>query len=390
MTYRAEHLPDDNDELAPARRRRARRLLAPFESDERAAFLDEVAHRASPSFDFFLFSLLSGAVMGAGLLLDAPAILLLGAAFAPLMAPAVGVALGAVAGAGRFFLRSLVALLAGGALALLGGAAAGWAAQFLPPAALTQAYAHAQLSWMNFLALAAGACLTAAAMAHDERAPAAPSVVLAYALYLPLAVAGYGLTGGAAHLWPDGLVVFAIHLAWSSLLGALTLAILGFRPLNLSGYTLSGALALIGVILLIGLSGAGIVLGGQVALPTAIPTATPTITPTLTPTLTPPPPTATLTPTLTFTPVPTGTRTPTLTPTSLFAIVHTVDQKGAVLRDEPGGLVLSSYFDGSLMQVLPASVTFEGLVWVQVIGPDGRSGWMLQALLATATPAPNW
>jgi hypothetical protein len=390
MTYRAEHLPDDNDELAPARRRRARRLLAPFEMDERAAFLDEVAQRATPSFDFFIFSLAAGMVMGVGLLLDAPAILLLGAALAPLMAPAVGVSLGAVAGSARFFLRSLFALLAGGALALVGGAAAGWAAQFLPPSALTQAYAQAQLSWMNFLALAAGACLTAAGMAHSERAPAAPSVVLAYALYLPLAVSGFGLTSGAAHLWPDGLVVFAIHLAWSSLLGALTLAILGFRPLTLAGYTLSGTLALIGVILLIGLGGAGVVLGGQVALPTPVPTATATITLTLTPTLTPPPPTATLTPTTTFTPVPTATRTPTLTPTPMFAIVQTVDQKGAVLRAEPGGLVLGSYFDGSLMQVLPETVIFDGLVWVQVIGPDGRGGWMLQALLATATPAPNW
>jgi hypothetical protein len=27
---------------------------------------------------------------------------------------------------------------------------------------------------------------------------------------------------------------------------------------------------------------------------------------------------------------------------------------------------------------------------VLVIGPDGTQGWMLQSLLVTATPAPNW
>ena len=72
---RTELQPDDPDILPPARRRRARRLLAPLDADVRADFLDELAHRASPSFDFFLFSLVSGAVLSIGLLKDIPALL---------------------------------------------------------------------------------------------------------------------------------------------------------------------------------------------------------------------------------------------------------------------------------------------------------------------------
>ena len=70
-------------------------------------------------------------------------------------------------------------------------------------------------------------------MAYEGRAPALPSVLLAYELYLPLAIAGLGLGSGVPHLWPDGLVIYAINLAWGALLGAVTLAILGFRPLTL-------------------------------------------------------------------------------------------------------------------------------------------------------------
>ena len=387
---KTEQYPDDPESLPPARRRRVRRLLAPLNADERADYLDEVAHRASPTFDFFLFSLLSGLLMGAGLLLDTPALLVLGAVLAPLMAPAIGISLGTVTGSGRYFLRSLLGVLIGALLACLGGAAAGLATQFWTPPELTQAYFHAQLSWSNFLVLAVAACYTTAAMLHDKHNPALPSVALAYELYLPLAIAGFGLTSGAPHLWPDGLVIFAMHLAWSALLGTLTLAILGFRPLTVFGYTIGGVVTLLGITLLIGLSGAGAMLGGQIALPTAVPTATLTLTPTPTRTSTPVPPTATSTPTLTFTPTSTATRTATPTLTPIFAVIQTRDQKGAVMRLQPGGEVLRSYFDGTLMQVLPDPVTVDGVEWVHVIAPDGLEGWMVQRLLVTATPAPDW
>lgn len=388
--HTSEQLPDDPDRLPPARRRRARRLLAPLEADERAAYLDEIAHRAAPSFDFFLFSLLSGAIFGLGLLLDTPALLLLGVLLAPLMAPVVGLALGTVIGSVRYFLRSLIGLLIGGALVMLGGALAGWVSRLWLPTTLNQAYSHAQLSWPNLLLLAVGACYTAATMAHHQHNPALPSIALAYTLYLPLSAAGFGLSSGLPHLWPDGLVVFALHLAWSALLGALTLAILGFRPLTLFGYTLGGVVTLCGVLLLIALSGAGAAFGGQIALPTPLPTATASLTPTLTRTPTPRPPTST--PTLTLTPTYTVTpsRTPSPTPTPMYAVVQTVDRKGAVLRAEPGGTVLGSYLDGTLLQLLPERRSLNGVVWVRVIAPDGKQGWMVQALLATATPAPNW
>jgi hypothetical protein len=382
--------PDDPDKLPPARRRRARRLLAPLEADERTAFLDKVAHRASPSFDFFLFSLVSGVVLGIGLILDTPALLLLGALLAPMMAPVVGISLGTVIGSAKFFLRSLIGLLIGSLFVLGAGFVVGIATLYYSPASLNQAYFHAQLSWSNFLVLALGACFTAAGMLSDNRNPAVPSIALAYQLYIPLAVAGFGLSSGIPHLFPDGLVVFVIYLAWSTLLGAFTLAILGLRPLTLFGYTLGGAVTLLVILLLIGISGAGAVYGGQVALPTATPTATFTITPTLTHTPTAVPPTDTPTPTLTSTPTTTPTTPPTPTPTPLFALVLTTSGEGALLREQPGGIVIGSYFDGTLLQVLPGSVEIEGVVWVRVTTPDGKSGWMVQTLLVIATPAPNW
>jgi len=390
---KSEHLPNDPEKLPPARKRRARRLLAPLDAEGRTTFLADLAHRASPSFDFYLFSLAAGAVMGLGVLLDTPPLLLLGALVAPLMAPAIGLSISTVLGSARFFTRNLIGLLIGSLLAFAMGYLSGYVLTYWTPPALIQAGLHARLFWANFLVLALGAIFSSAALVNKKYNPAVPSVALAYELYLPLVIAGFGLKSGIPHLWPDGLVVFAIHLAWGVLFGAVTLVVLGFRPLTLFGYTVSGALTLLGIILLIGLGGAGAAVGGQIALPTPIPSATPTITPTFTPSATPPPPTETFTPTATFTltpTVPTPTATITPSPTPLYAIILTTDGLGAVLRSDPGGPVIRSYFDGTLLQVLPGAVEYEGNPWVRVIAPDGVEGWIMQRLLATATPAPNW
>jgi hypothetical protein len=74
----------------------------------------------------------------------------------------------------------------------------------------------------------------------------------------------------------------------------------------------------------------------------------------------------------------------------MFALVQTEDGSGALLREEPNGTVLGSYVDGTLMLILPATIEVDGTVWVNVVAPDEKEGWMVQTLLATATPAPNW
>jgi hypothetical protein len=385
-----EREPDNPDNLPPARRRRAHRLLAPLDADERAVFLDDLAHRTSSSFDFFLFSLLAAAVLSVGVLLDAPALLVLGAILAPLMAPFIGIALGTVTGTARFFFRSLFGLLIASVVVFLIGALAGVAALPWMPLTLSQAHLHAQLSWPNFLVLAIGAIWSAAAIVHEDHNPSIPSVALAYELYIPLVIAGFGITSGVPHLFPDGLVIFVINLAWGALLSAITLAVMGFRPLTLFGYTLGAAVTLMGVILLIGLSGASAVLGAQVALPTSTPTPTFTITPTPTLTSTPVPPTATLTPTVTSSPTKPPTITPSPTPTPILALIQARLGGGALIRSEPNGKIIGSLINNTLMKILPDSVESNGTVWVHVVAPDGTEGWMDQRVLVTATPAPDW
>jgi hypothetical protein len=205
------------------------------------------------------------------------------------------------------------------------------------------------------------------------------------------------LGNGAPHLWPDAFVVYALHLACAVLAGAAVLFISGFRPLTIFGYTFSGAVALLSVVLLIVVSSTSAVMGvfgTPVAVATLTPTRTPTQTltpspsPTVTLTPTPVPPTPTLTSTLP--PPPTITPTRTITPSPVPIYVQIDSPNGAHLRDEPGGTVVGSYIDGTLMLVLPDIQEVNGKIWVHLRGPDGVEGWMLKSLVLASTPPPNW
>jgi len=387
--------PNNPEELPPSRRRRAKRLLAPLDVDERASFLDGLAHNASPSFDFYILSLVSGLIISIGFSLDHSAIIILGAALAPILAPAIGLSLGTIMGAAHVFMRSLVGLFIGSLLVFLAGWLIGSITRNMTIGDLHQVYSHAQVSWINFVVLAISTILTTTTYARSGKNGsihylALTSVALAYELYSPIAAAGFGLGKQLPHLFPDGLVVFAVHLAWCAFLGILTLSIIGFRPLTLFGYTLGGVVALFSFILIIGLSGAGAVIGAQFGLPTATPTITPTITPTLTVTPSPIPPTPTFTSTSTLTPTYTPTLTFTPSPTPIYATVRTDLPEGIRFRAEPDGETKGFLANDTLIIILPETQESDGIIWVRIITSDGIEGWIVRSLITivTATPSP--
>ncbi len=388
-----EQFPNDPEKLPPARRRRAIRLLVPLDADERAAKLERIVQRASPTFDFFVWSVLASIVMAVGLYLDNPAIIVLGVVLAPMLAPFSGLALGAITGSARFFFQSLLVMLLGSLLVLTGGWLVGVLSSNQPVSSLTQARFITQISWIHLVVMSIGAIMTSLAIIKMETPhfhPALPSIILAYQLYLPLSAAGFGLGAAIPHFWPDGLVIFALHLSAGVLLSVLTLSLKGFRPLTMFGYTVSSFIALSGIIVLIGASGAGAVFTASLGIPTPIPSATPTLTATPTFTATPVPPTPTPTATLTPTPTLTPTHTPTSTPTPVYAIVRAGNSDGVRFRSEPGGNTLGFLTNNTLVILLPETVELDGVIWAHIIVPGGQDAWIVQSLVAipTATPSP--
>ena len=96
-----------------SRRKRRQKLLIPSGKSERVLYLNDIARRLVPGVEFFALSLAAGLVIAIGILLDSPAMLVLGALLAPFMSPVVGLAFSTVIGSIPFFLRSTGALIIG-------------------------------------------------------------------------------------------------------------------------------------------------------------------------------------------------------------------------------------------------------------------------------------
>jgi hypothetical protein len=380
---------DDDPQLPAARRRHAERgLFGPLTVDERSQALEGVVRRAAPNVDFFLYSFFAGAVIGLALLIDSPYLILLGAFIAPIMTPVVGVALGVALGSARHFSRSILAWLLSAILVFVTGWLAGQAAQNGASTDFVQVHEFTQFQWPALLLLGLAGSLTAASLIRSGQNPEVPSFLLTIGLFAPLSASAFGLGSGLPFLWPDGLVVFAIYLAWATLCGAVTLAILGFKPPTPFGYSLGAAIFLAGILVFVGFTGAGAIIGARIGLPTLTPSATLPPTGTSTASRTPSP-SPSRTPTKTRTPTP--SQTLTTTPAPVIAIIDADDGTGVFVRTEPAGEGITSLLNGTVVHLLDEPpVEAGGVLWLHIYMPNSDEfGWILSGLLSTATPQPS-
>jgi uncharacterized membrane protein len=378
-------------------------MITSLSSGDRGSFLRELAQRTVPSFDFFLFSLLSGAVLGVALLSDSPALVILAALLAPFMAPMIGISLGTTTGSLRFLLQSLGSLSIGSLIVFLCGAVAGWAVTLLPQRVYQQAAFHSHFTWPDFILLALGVGLTAYLLVRaPSQKPLVTSVAIAYGLYLPVGTAGFGISSGITGLWPDGLLLFVTHLILSALVGTLVLAVLGLRPQNAVGYLLGIIYAVVGV------SAVALFANQPPAAPAVsvvqptdgvtagveaqVLTPTSSSTPSQTPTSSAVPFTPTPTRTRTLVPTRTATLTITPVPTPIWARISAAEGNGALIREEPNyeAKVVQSLLNGTLIEVLNEVENNGSVAWVHVRTVEGKEGWIVRTLLRTATPAPGW
>jgi hypothetical protein len=400
---------------ARARRRRAqRRAYFPTDEQERAELFTHLTRRAFPSYELFVFSLVSGAILGSGYFFNAQALLIFGILVAPLLTPWIGTALSIVAGAPRLFAQTITALFVSSLIIFLCGLLAGFASRPFQPLIFNEAFIHSRLWWPDLIALTIGAILITISFVRSEDRPYLPSALLAYELFLPLCAAGFGLGSGVGEIWPEGLFVFIVHIAWATFFGLITLFFLRFYPTSIGGLAFTGIIfiALITVMTVYTGFGNWIMVQTGLSTPEPVIVVESTSTPEPLASITSPPkpdqatavigvpidtPSRTPRPTLTAATL-AETETPTTTvtaePTPILAVVRAAEGGGAFIREMPGGQVLATLGNGSTVTIIPNDFQdVNGVIWVHVaaVVNDTRvEGWMIQTVLQTATPVADW
>ena len=374
-----------------ARRRRARRMLTQLRADERETFLEDLAQIVSPNISFFIFALLAGLLIGVGFRFEQRALLFAGALLAHQMGPLMGLALSAVSGSLRFFLRMLASFTIAGLLLAITAGLSG-ALGTGPETPFLLANGHTTLSLVDFGLVMLGAGLLAYSLAREERLAPLPGAAVAYELFLPLGAAAIGLMRAEPELWQGAALTFALHLAWAIVIAVGVLAALGFRPLTGASHSLVAAMALMGLVVI--LSALGLGASVMAILPTPPPTPTATATP---------PPTATITNTPTITPTPTATGTPTKTPTATMtptptpqlAFVTNTRGTGAVVRvtPDPLGAHVGFVEEGTFILLLSGPETVQDAAWWYIRFTtkldETLEGWLLGEYISTTLPEPS-
>ena len=401
---------------ARARRRRAqRRAYFPADEAGRTELFEHLARRTFPSYELFVFALVSGVILGLGFFFNAQALLIFGILVAPLLTPWIGVSLAIIAGSGRLFAQTITALFVSSLVIFGSGLLAGFASRVLPDSArtFTEAFTHSRLWWHELLVLTVGAIILTISFVRSEERPYLPSALLSYELLLPLCAAGFGLGSGVSEIWPQGAFVFLVHFTWATFFAIITLFFLRFYPTSISGATLTGFALIVIITIVTYLTGFDqwIKIRAGLATPEPAPAtqtlSAPTPVPTITssqqvsrstaligvPTQTP---SRTLTPTPRATSRPTQTSTSTVTtePTPIIGMIRASEGGGAFIREKPGGKVLATLGNGATVTIVPNDFQeVNTVIWVHVIAlvNDIRiEGWMIQSVLVTATPVADW
>ena len=411
--------PEPSQEFvsARARRRRAQRR-AYFPSDEagRAALFTHLARRAYPTYDLFVFSMVSGVILGVGYFLDSQALLFFGILVAPLMTPWIGISLATIAGSARFFLQTVTAMIISFLIIFLSGWLAGFASRIAPPRVFNEAFMHSRLWWPDIFVITVGAIILTISFVRSEARPYLPSALLAYGLFLPLCAAGFGLGSGIGleEIWPQAIYVFLVHFAWATFFCIISLFFLRFYPTSLGGIIFTGLILIILAAVVISLTGFGRWAMETAGLATPIPVtvvasdSSPVADSTITPSPTEDATSVisagtsipsrtqnvTLTPRPTQPPTETSTATVTAEPTPIVALIRASEGGGAFIREEPGGLVLATIGNGATVTIVPDDLQeVNNVIWVHVFAQvnDRRvEGWMIQSVLQTATPVADW
>ncbi len=438
-----------NETENKARARYLRRGIYSNPDNTRKVYLNDLAHKLTPSIGYYILSIVAGILCGFAFRFNSLALLILTLAVLPFIGPFFGISLAAATGSFGFLGKSLMHYLLAAGLFFLSALGVGGFSRYSSLLTGEMIGYFNQTRPLMIVTILCSAFFAGVAIVKGAERPQALSAGVMSGVLLPLGLAGFCI--GLQYLDP------VLNCIWTALIyGLLALAatllaflftrvfVPKFGTFLLAGFILVGGLLyLLDYTQAINLdlsqrlspvtqrlntllnpptstptpepSATATATITQTATATNTPTATdeatptqtstatvtasPTVTQTATPTIPKPTDTVTVTPSLTPTKYMTPTRTirpsrtPTQTftpaPTIVYGIVSVSNDVGLLIRTSPyiSSDYLRSQFNGSMVEILGEQVENDGILWVKVRTNEGLEGWASAVALKTPVPS---
>jgi len=227
----SERLPNDINDLPPARQRHIRRQPRSVSLPERQILLDSLMKLTAPTPTFFSRALLGALALGAAFYLQNLAMMILAIVLLPFQAPLFGLGLYPVTLNIKHALKSLVSMLLLLLFSLGAGALAGLFQEFnfSDPLGL---YRFSSLYWLDITIVSISAFLSVLTLLRQGKISQGTGTLFSYTLLMPFAAVGFGLSNGLMSLWKGALFVGFAHLCLAIVLAVFSFLILGFPPKN--------------------------------------------------------------------------------------------------------------------------------------------------------------
>ncbi|HOM66648.1 MAG TPA: SH3 domain-containing protein [Brevefilum fermentans] len=385
----SESLPNDINDLPPARQRHIRRQPRSVSLAEQQILLDSLIKLTTPTPAFFIRALLGAVTLGCAFYLQNLALLVVAIVVFPFQTPLFGLALYPLTLNAKHAVKALVSTLLLILLSFAAGILAGLFQPFKYPDALGL-FRFTSPYWLDIALVAISAFFSALTLIRKGKIPEGLGVLLSYMVVVPFAVIGFGLT-----YWSGALFVSLEHLGLAFLFAVFAFIVFGFPPKKPLGWLV--VITVLAITLAVSSVGLNFSVNQVPVAPTGLPNATyrviasispaaptkPVPTNTMTPTDIPP--TATLAPTL----APTGLPTATSEPTTQWGVVKS--ETGAVIRKEPNfnAEVIGYANNADRIEILGEFTALNGSLWFEVRTAPEQTGWLLGSLLQTQTPVPT-
>ncbi len=376
-----ETKPDGLHSLPPSQRRSLRKVIESASSRDINDILREIARHAVPLGQYYWELLICLLLLIAGSLLRSNLILLAGILAIPMAKPLLSLVYGGALPSTRHFWNALVGIV----VTIAGFYFAGWivrstapvhADHFLTGAALTS-LSESSIVWIVLILTAA---LTSYWFTFHETLSRIASILLGYLVLMPFFAAGQAsslpLANGSLPLLLTGFT----RLGMALLAIFLTTWFLGFPPRKALGIIISVIILSSGTVSIFEM------VRSQIA---AFKASTPEPTFVVFHTATAAPSTATPPPTATYTKEPSPTAQPSLSPSpspspeptatvQVYSRARVTSENGLVVREAPStaAYILTYVNKGDVVQLTGKQEKNQGILWEQIIAPNGVTGWV--------------